>query len=358
MPSIGVGIVGAGYGARVILPCLSAVPGMRVLALCARHPEAARARAAGFPVGRFPGSLDDLLGIEGLGLVCLAVPPALHLDMARKVLAAGKTLLCEKPLALDSRQARAIVRAAGNGPRQHLVDHQLRFHPNNLKVKSLLDQGAIGEVRFVELSYIVNTRVDPGLAWDWWSDRAQGGGQLLALGSHLVDLLRWWLGEVESVSGTLATFMGRRSDPVTGRLRAVTSDDFISAHLRFKGGPVAGVTTSSMAPDHPGLRVRISGTRGVLLMEGQDRLFLSGRRGGSRDVSQADDLAGKPVIGLNAWRTSLVRLGRSLVRSAREGSLREGATLVDGLRNQEVLDAIRASAAEGRAVVVPGGGPR
>ncbi len=343
--AIGVGIAGGGFGVRVILPCLRAA-GFAVRAVYSRTPARfeAEARAQGVP--RVTADYMSLIEDSSVDLICVATPPTLHAEIAIAALHAGKHLLCEKPLARTVAEALQIVEAGRGRAEVQAVDHELRFHPNFARIRHAIAVGEIGAVRCVHVRYASAARVNPALPWDWWSDAAAGGGQLNALGSHMVDALRWWLADdVVDARGSLATFTARRA-VAGGGSSLVTADEYAAFQLQFARGTISSVVVSAVDPTDSGLRVEIVGEAGRLLLDGFDSLSLAIGRTAPRDISVADTLAGQTTIGLNAWRTSLVHYGEHLLECIRDGRPCLGTTLEDGVIIQRVLESVRGSAAE------------
>lgn len=343
-----IGIVGSGFGGRVLLPCLSAVNGLRVVAFCSRQSGLMKPQLDPYGITRVFSSLEAMLDWGGLDGVCVATPPFLHASMALQVLTNGKHLLCEKPMALNFFEAQEMLMTAEKTESLHFINHQLRFHPQCRKIKAMLTRGALGQIYHVELSYMTATRVDPRQPWDWWSDKEKGGGQLNALGSHWVDMLRWWFGEIQWAQAHGKTFTQRR--PLGAQMLAVSSDEFVTFHLGFDNNAIASVVLSCVAADNKGIFVRITGSHGILLMEGFNRLVHVKKDAGIEDISEPDDLLGRSIIGVNSWRTSMVRFGRHLAAVSGGKAVGEAATFVDGLQVQKVLDALHLSCEQGRRI--------
>jgi predicted dehydrogenase len=349
-----VGIVGTGFGVSAMLPGLRRAGGAEVAAICSGRRERAEAaaRAHGIPL-----AFDDyreMLAHAQLDLVCVATPVATHAPITLAAIAAGCHVLCEKPTAINAAEAAAMLRAAEAAGVVHMVDHELRFNPTRARVAELIAAGYVGNVTYASVRNVSAMRADPARAWDWWSDRASGGGALGANGSHQVDLLRWWLGEIVEVSGQLATYVGRRPDPASGELREVTSDDQFSFVARLASGAAAHVFVSYVAHHGGGNQTEVHGDAGSLVLDHDDRLW--GRRlgaAGPEELTVRDPLEGAPGVPANVWGRSFAHLAHELVGAIAEGRpLRRGATLADGLRCQLVLDAVRRSDAEGRRVAV------
>jgi predicted dehydrogenase len=251
-------------------------------------------------------------------------------------------------MALDAAEAWRMVETAERRPGQVAwVDHELRYEPNRRRVRELVRTGAIGEVRHIEISLKPYLRGDgrpqtSSAPWTWWYDAARGGGILGAVGSHLVDLCRYWTGrEVVRVSGRAQTFVRERAD-AAGVAHPVTADEFASAVLTLAGGVIVTLTLSTVAHHGPGHFSQISGREGSLVLTGEGRLEIGKPGAPLEDITVPDDLTGKTTVN-NMWARSFVRLARALVATI-DGAGPEGepAGLRDGWQIQRVLDAVHA----------------
>jgi predicted dehydrogenase len=346
--TVRVGFIGAGFARRVQLPGLRLVPGVQVAAIASgrRSNAAAVAKEFGIPVVCEDGA--ELIRSADVDLVVISSTPPSHARFAIAALEAGKHVLCEKPMALDAQEAQRMMLVAEQRPAQvSWLDHELRYEPNRRKVRDLIRAGAIGEVRHIELTLKPYLRGDgrpqpAGAPWTWWYDGDQGGGILGAVGSHLIDLCRFWTGsEVSRVAGGVRTFIRERAD-AAGVTHDVTADEYVSGVLTLSGGAVVTLTLSSVAHHGPGHLAQITGADGSLVLSGEDRLEI-GRPGAAlEEISVADDLSGRTTVN-NMWARSFVRLARDLVATI-GGAKPEGepAGFRDGWRTQRVLDALRA----------------
>jgi predicted dehydrogenase len=343
-----IGIVGTGFSKRVQLPGLRLVPDVEVTAISSGQRAHADAVAREFGI---PHVFDDGIELARSGradLIIVSSTPASHARYAVAALEAGCHLLSEKPLALDAAEAWQIVAAAERRPRQVAwVDHELRYEPNRRRIRELVREGAIGDVRHIEIVLKPYIRGDgrpqaPDAAWTWWFDAAQGGGILGAVGSHLIDLCRFWTGlEVVQVAGRAQTFVRERVD-AAGTPRPATADEFASAVLTLAGGVIVTLTLSIVAQHGPGHFAQISGSDGTLVLTGETRLEIGKPGGPLEDISVPDDLSGRTTVN-NMWARSFVRLLRDLATTIGGGpTTGEPATIRDGWQIQRVLDAIRA----------------
>src|SRR2546426_749799 len=349
--TVRIGIIGTGCGGGVQLPGLGLVPGVRVTAVASGRRANAEAAAREFGIPHVFSDGVELAHSGEVDLVVISSTPDSHARYALAALEAGKHVLCEKPTALNGGGAQLMLAAAERRPRQLAwIDHELRYEPNRRKAHDLIRAGAIGEVRHLELVLRPYLRGDgrvqtTAAPWTWWLDASRGGGILGAVGSHLVDLCRFWTGsEIVSVAGSAATFDKERADEA-GKPHPVTADQFASFVLRMANGVVATITLSSVAFHGPGHFAQVTGTEGSLVTTGETRLEIGKAGAPLEDVSAPDALMGKLPVN-NMWARSFVRLARDLVRVI-GGAAPEGtpASFRDGWIVQRGLDAVRARVA-------------
>ena len=341
--TIGVGIIGTGFGEYVQMPGFLHTDGARLVAVASGHRGNAERVAARFDISTVCDSFVELAECPDVDLVVISSPPHTHKPAALAAARAGKHILCEKPMALDLDEAREMTEAAEGAGVLNLIDHELRFNPNRLRIKQLIDSGYVGQVRHVSAVY----RADFGnryRAFSWWNQRSTGGGLLGAIGSHMLDALRWWLGEIRDVDCRLRTFITERPDKDTGEMRRVEADDYASLRLGFVNGAAVEASMLSVATGEPEHRFEIIGTSGALVLD-DERWSLTGWRDGQIESHTLSDpargLAGMPD---NVWAAGFVHYARAIVGALREGRPVEGAaTFRDGAHVQAVLDAARRS---------------
>lgn len=346
-----VAVIGTGWSNRVQIPAFQA-GGCRVVAVASRDETRARAVADRHGVEHATGAWRDLLDME-VDLVSVTTPPTEHAEQAIAVLEAGKHLLCEKPLTLDAAQAERLAAAAANAraddpSRLALVDHELRFVPARRKAFELLRKGAIGRVLMATARVASGSRIDPTVRWGWLSDADAGGGLLGAVGSHVLDGVRWLLGsELELHGAVLGRTYPQRPD-ADGSPREVTSDDIASLTLSA-GDAVVTVLVHGAALDDPIDLLTIRGTEGTLVIDRSLKLYY-GKREGTLKEYRTDLPAVVPNrFRANAYAAGSVMLGEALAEElGREAGdrprLDTGATIEDGLAVQRTLDAARAAA--------------
>jgi predicted dehydrogenase len=345
--TVRIGIIGTGFARRVQLPGLKLVPGVTVTAVASGKRANAESVARDFGIPHVFDDGADLARSAEADLVIISSTPDTHLRFGLAALEAGKHLLCEKPTTLSAPEALRLWEASAARPRQVAwMDHELRYEPNRRKTRDLIQSGAIGEVRHIEMALRPYLRGDGrpqaiNAPWNWWYDAGRGGGLLGAVGSHLIDLCRFWTAsEAVSVAGTAETFTRRRNDEA-GVAHPVTADEYASWVMRMGSGAVATLTLSSVAHHGGGHWCQITGREGSLVLTGEHQLQIGKAGGQLEDITQPDDLWEKTTPN-NMWARSFVRLMRDLVPVLGGGApAGTPATLQDGWRIQRIMDAVR-----------------
>jgi predicted dehydrogenase len=210
--------------------------GIEVAAIADPSPEMAAEAAKLAPKAELVGSLDDLLdaGVDG---VVIATPSAMHAEQSIRALKRGAAVFCQKPLGRNAAEVRAVVEAARAADRLLAVDLSYRFTDGMQRIRQLIEAGELGRVYAVDL--VFHNAYGPDK--DWFYDPAlSGGGCVMDLGVHLVDLALWALDfpEVKDVSGTLLT----GGEPLAGRSDRV--EDYALATIGLKDGTAVQLACS------------------------------------------------------------------------------------------------------------------
>jgi predicted dehydrogenase len=348
---IGVGLVGTGFARTSQAPAFMLCDGAELIAVCSRQHENAVRAASEFNIPHACENYQQLIALEDVDLVVVSAPPLLHYPVTIAALEAGKHVICEKPMAMNTAEAEEMTNRAANCPNQlAIIDHELRFNPTWRRLKELVDSGFLGDLLHVNVTIASGFRHSAQRTWNWWSQASMGGGLLGALGSHAIDMLRWVFGEIESVSSTVATLVPERKDPRTGEMRPNETDDFTSFLIRFapqKRGVAHGIVLLSALYASGGKnQLTAVGTNGTLMIDGDEVLL--GALGYSQqfeDMSLSDRAVEISVIPNNIWARSFYHLARETVQALREGrsEISHAATFIDGWRCQQVIDAVRLS---------------
>ncbi len=352
-----IGIIGVGFGALVHAPGFRS-EGWDVAAICSRSREKARKIADEAGIADVHTDAMELIHRDDLDAVAITAPPGMHHAWAIAAIAAGKHVLCEKPFALDARQASDMRDAAEKSGRTAMVAHEFRHTPQRAFIKQLLAENYIGRFQLCTMELIVDryvTQAPRPLTWNAF--KAEGGGLLGALGSHYIDGLRHWFGEVASVSGRLATLRPDLVDIATGRKVAAETDDMFSFTLSFANGGMATMVASFAATPTRGARIAVMGDQGSLLAEQpgpnplEDGVVIASRNGAPL-AALATPAQYTPFTDARDHRLMAFRLlVRDFTRGIEQG-ISPAPNFTDGLRCQQVLDAVRDASESGRTVML------
>jgi predicted dehydrogenase len=385
---LGVGMVGYAFMGRAHSLAWNAVGPVfgvplrpRLAALCGRDRAATEAAAGRFGWAAAETDWRALIARDDVQLVDICAPGDLHAPVAIAALAAGKHVLCEKPLANTLAEAEAMKAAADaayDGGARAMVGFNYRRVPALALARQLVEQGRIGVLRHFRAVYLQDWLADPGapMTWRMQAERA-GSGALGDLGAHIVDLARYLTGdEITGVSAVSATFVAERplasasrvgapgapGRPTLGRTTGtVTVDDAVVFTGRLASGALASFEATRYATGRKnGLRVELNGSAGSVAFDlerlneleffdaADDRAASGFRR---VLVTEADHpyLAGWwPPGHTLGWEHTFTNQARDLLTAIADGA-QPLPSFGDGLAVQRVLDAVARSAASGNS---------
>ncbi len=344
-----VGFIGAGWTERVQIPTYR-IAGLTAQAICASKPENAKRVAAKLEIPQVFASWQELIHADTVDMVSIVTPPHLHAEIAIAALRAGKHVICEKPTALNVAEAENMFAAAQAAPNQlAIIDHELRFHPQRARLRQLVREGYIGNPLYLELDYLTPRRLDPHQPWNWHSDAEKGGGSLGALGSHLIDLARWFVGRIEGLAAQLQTGHFLRPAPQGHGSRRVTSDDAVHLIIQFGGGVQGRIAVNDLYPTHRGMSVNMVGTDGALKIDNEDRLWglnsAEYPRGEWQELTVADESTELSLPSRSPFTIGCYYLAKAIKSALSNGQtvVPDAATFYDGFVVQRALDAARRS---------------
>jgi predicted dehydrogenase len=226
----------------------------------------------------------DVVTRDDIDIVDICTPNDSHAEIAIAAARAGKHILCEKPLARSTAEAKGMLDAVTAARVTHMVAFNYRHTPAVLMAKKLIDEGRIGEVLTFRGHYLQDWSADPGAALSWrFQQKVAGSGTLGDIGTHILDMGRYLLGEIEAVQAVAKTFIPERplqtgafdrlasGDRSTGGPKGkVDVDDYVLTMLRFTSGVVGSIEASRNAwGRHNFLGFEIHGRRGSLIFDFQ-----------------------------------------------------------------------------------------
>ncbi|MCX2926827.1 Gfo/Idh/MocA family protein [Streptomyces sp. NEAU-W12] len=350
--------------------------GPELAVICGRDATAVRAAADRHGWADTETDWRALVERDDIDLVDICTPGDSHAEIALAALAAGKHVLCEKPLANSVAEAEAMADAAGRARRQGrlaMVGFNYRRVPATALARRMVAEDRIGTLRHVRVSYLQDWLVDPAFPLTWRLRREQAGsGSLGDLGAHIVDLAQYLAGErLAGVSALTETFVRQRPLPAASAggpaavdsagTGEVTVDDAALFTGRFTSGALASFEATRYATGRKNaLRIELNGERGSLAFD-LERLNELSYHDGTEPAAHAGfrrilvtepdhpylDAWWPPGHGLG-YEHTFVHQARDLVHAVAEGRTPE-PSFADGLQVQRVLAAVEESAARNSA---------
>ncbi len=286
MQHIGAAVVGAGFIGPVHVEALRRV-GVTVTGILGVDDAESQGAAAALGLPRAYRSLAEVLADPQVQAVHVTTPNRYHFDMARRALEAGKHVLCEKPLAMNSRESAALVKLARTSGLAAGVNYNLRFYPLCLEARERVRSGQIGKVHSVVGSYVQDWLLLPT---DYnWRVLAREGGRLRAvadIGTHWLDLVQSVTGlEIDAVcadlltvhpvrqrpKGEVQTFKGKQEQAVATEPVRINTEDCGSILLRFRGGARGVLWVSQTTAGRKNcLRLEIAGGAAALAWQSEE----------------------------------------------------------------------------------------
>jgi predicted dehydrogenase len=272
--SVRIAIVGYGFMGRVHSYAFRVASMMRTLpfeprlsVLCGRKEEEVRRAAESYGFDEWSTDWRSVVERPDIDIVDVCTPPGHHAQVVAAAAAAGKAIICEKPLAENYESARAAADAATRAGVLHASIFNYRHLPAVTLMQQMIAEGAVGEPLLWRAIWLGDEFADPSIPFDWRFDLPFGGSSILDLGAHAVDLARWMVGEVEAVVAQSATFITERALP-GDQSAPVTVDDASSALARFRSGARGIFEFAKVCHGRPtDFGVEVNGREGTVIFE-------------------------------------------------------------------------------------------
>jgi predicted dehydrogenase len=340
--------------------------------LCGRDPARTGAARAQFGWQHAVTDWRLVVNSPDIDIVDISTPNDSHAEIALAAAAAGKHILCEKPLALTVRQCEAMVQAVKKARVVNMVCHNYRRIPAIAQAKKMIESGALGRVLHYYARYAQDWPVDPDFPINWRFQKAfSGSGANGDINSHIIDLGRYLIGEFHEVSSLMHTFVKERPlpDPAPAKPSALGSksasrtarvnvDDAVMFIGRFKNGALANLEATRFALGRKNhICVEINGTLGSLAFDFEDMNRLKyfdttapPDRQGFRDIIVTQGNGVHPYVGqwwppghIIGYEHTFVHTFADFIEACLNGRSVH-PTFDDGLMNQRVMEAVDQSA--------------
>jgi predicted dehydrogenase len=370
---LGMGLVGPGFVGTHHVDAVRRLGFVDLVAVSASTPESAREKAERLGARRAYDTVEGLAADPDIDVVHIATPNADHGHAVRAALAAGKHVVCEKPLATSADEARLLWTAAREAGVVHAVMFNYRGNPMVQQARAMVASGAIGAVHFVHGAYLQDWLLEPA-DFSWRLEPERGGPSVAFgdIGSHWVDLVQHVIGRrIEAVLADLTTVVAVRQRPALPREAfasgdavgsepfQVTGDDLASVLLRFQGGAKGSMSVGQVCAGHKNdCWFEVSGASGSLAwrQERQNELWVGRRHEASATLPkdpallspQARPYAHLPGGHHEAWADAFANVCRDIYRTIAgptgaapsTGGASAMATFEDGYRAACIVEAV------------------
>ena len=376
---IGAAVIGTGFIGTVHIGALRRL-GVTITGVLGSTPSRGADRAANLGLRAY-ASLDDVLADPAVAVVHVTSPNVAHYPQVKAILAAGKHVVCEKPLAMTSVQSAEMVALARASGKVAAVCYNTRFYPLNQQARGMVAAGELGDIRLITGQYHQDWLAKDT---DWnWRLEAEAGGALRSvgdIGTHWVDLTSFIAGQrVAAVMADLATFIPERQKPVgpvatfsaaTGATepRRIDTDDAATILFRYAGGARGVMSTSQVSHGRKNaMGWEIAGAKASAAWHSEtpDHLWI-GHRDAPNQILQRDPglmnatgaaAANLPGGHVEGFADTFVALFRQVYADVTRGGRSPDATYAsfeDGHQEMLFCDAVLASARSGAWVDIPG----
>ncbi|WP_299669680.1 Gfo/Idh/MocA family oxidoreductase [uncultured Ruegeria sp.] len=369
-------VIGTGFIGTVHVQALRRL-GVDVRGVLGSSPERGRERAREMSVPRAFDTLDDLLADKNVDVVHVTTPNHAHYPQVKSILAAGKHVICEKPLAMTSAESAEMVDLAKASGKVAAVCYNIRFYPLNQQAHGMVMAGDLGDIRFVTGHYHQDWLAKPT---DWnWRLESEMGGTLRSvgdIGTHWVDLTSFVTGlKATSVLAELTTFIPERQKPLgpvetfasgTGETESVhiDTDDAAMILIRYENGARGVMSTSQVNIGRKNsLQWDIAGAKASAAWDSEtpDHLFIGHRDAPNQTLMRDFTLMNEPGVAaatlppghVEGFADSFVNFFRAVYADVTAGGRQQNstwATFEDGHYEMRFCDAVVKSAHESRWV--------
>jgi predicted dehydrogenase len=371
---VGIGMLGYGFMGKVHSNAFLKIPYSFkspsaypiLVAICGRDEARVADMAARMRYCGYYTDWKQMIKDPGIDIIDNVTPDDRHRAPSIAAAGEGKHVICEKPLAMTVKDAAAMLEAVQKAGVKHMCCFNYRFFPAVRLAKQLIDDGTIGKVYHFRGRYLQEPGHNPDAPLeDAWYASGTKSGILLGIGSHIIDMSRFLLGDIVALSGLARTYNPTRTAKA-GNVEQVTADEGNLALVEFASGASGTIESSGVATGHRNQHTwEINGSKGSLAWDLEDpnhlRVFIDGAPlpevRGFTNVSVTDP--GHPLstvylpVGHNAgWEYGHVHALHHFVDCVAEDKpvAPYGATFEDGYRCQVIMEAIMRSSRTGRRI--------
>ena len=352
---INIGIIGTGVGIRTYLYTFNQMENANVCAISGSSKERAEEFAKEYQIKKACKDYKELIDLKDIDLVCITAPNKYHYEYAKYCIEAGKNMILEKPATHTIDQAYELNQLIKKSNKVNIINHQLRFNPYLTKVKEIINQGMLGRLYYIKIHQQSTGFSDKNLKLTWKLEEKEGGGEILSMGSHLVDLVRFWLNkEVLTVQGNMDVVIPKRKS-YDDEIKDVTACSFFSSCLNFQENITVNLSATCSAIGKNEFNFSIYGENGELHFDLENKLtgyFLDDK--GKEQVIPVDGVTQEEKNNkISIFKGSFIYYAKQILFAIETDNyelLENASNMEDAIENQKVLDAIKESAITGKTI--------
>ncbi len=374
IPEIGIGMLGYAFMGKAHSNGYKKMPYIfwpppakpKLIKMCGRTEEKVSEEAKRYGYLEYCTDWHNLINDDRIDIFVNVGPNNIHSEPCIEAAKAGKHIVCEKPLARNANEAKAMLDAASKAGVKHLCNFNYRMMPALILAKKLITDGKLGRIFHFRANYLQEWIVDPQFPLIWRLDKEiAGSGAMGDLGAHIVDLARWLCGEPESVMAMTKTFIDERPLPDNPSKKAkVEVDDAFISTVEFENGAIGVLEGSRFCPGRKNFEtIEINGELGSICWNLEDMNYLYVY---FKDEDPADTIGFHAVSVTESfhpyydrwwphghiigWENTFVHTAYNIVNAVVNDAKLEPmvATFEDGYRAAVICDAILQSAKSGK----------
>jgi predicted dehydrogenase len=335
--------------------------------ICGRDPAGVKKAAAQLGWSKSATRWQDVVADPEIDIIDINTANDTHAEIAIAAARAGKSILCEKPLAMNVREADAMLAAVKKAGVVNMVCHNYRRIPAIAQARKMIAAGDLGRIFHYRARYLQDWIVDPEFPLVWrLQGNVAGSGTHGDINAHIIDLGRYLVGEFSEVCGHLETFIKERPlEGSKGKKRGkVTVDDAVITLAKFKNGAIASLEASRFALGRKNhIQIEVNGSKGSLVFDFEDMNRLKyfnqadpADRQGYRDIIVTEGV--HPFVGawwppghIIGYEHTFVHTVFDFIQAVVKGKSVQ-PTFADGVQNQRVLEAVEKSSKQRRWVKI------
>lgn len=352
---VNIGIIGTGVGIRTYLNTFKKMENVNVLAISGSTKQRAEKFAKENGVKIACKDYKELIDLEDIDLVCVTAPNKYHFEYAKYCINANKNMILEKPATMTLQEAIELKKLINNSNKINIINHQLRFNPYLLKVKEIIEQGLLGRIYYINVHQQSTGFSNKEMEWIWSLEDKEGGGVRLAMGSHLIDLIRFWLNKkVLKVKGNMDVVIPKRKYK-DGTTRDVTACSFFNSNLNLEDNITVNLSATCSAIGKSEFNFQIYGENGELHFDLENKLigYFIDKKGIKQEIIVDGVTEEERKNQISIFSGSFIYYAKPIILAIENNDksyLNNAANIDDAIETQKILDAIKDSAITGKTM--------